>query len=1481
MRTRHILGAILWAAVALLAGYALMPQPLEIGLMLLRDRDFDGAAATYASQWRAGVRTWTVAYGLAAALRGAGDPAAAAEILAQFLAQQPTHREANRLLADLWLEAGDAARYTSQLETLARLEPSAALWRELAAQYQLAGNEPARARVLDEMVRLGQATEQEASELASWLAVRGRRSEAAEVLLRHLKHRPPGARSAPPAPATMELLTRLLIDLRQPDLMRAELLPWLNARNDLDQVARFAYLLSVRGHLELAGQLVAPYSSRLASHPDLLLTSVEIARASGRSQQALGWLTTLMQRGQLPEAAWEPLIDLALENNQYDLARNALFAAPPDRLPIWLLAYFAERALQSGDQTSLTQLAKRYGDGFLATRPLVGAVWALGQGDGARALQWANRAAAAASAPPRDLITLASVFARLNRPEQALQMLEHCAYDELPEAAQVQLAWLYVDLKQVERGLAHTAGAENSPAWAILAAANGAGDKVVEWVRSAKPGPRLLLDLYYLSASRGTVPLQWALASEIQQRGLAEAARIYPAALLRAASEGLPVRAELEAWAKPRLRDAATPLAEREAIVHGLLAVKSYALALPSLREWAEQRRGTWFYAYLDAAAAVDQPGLIRFLDRQLASAKPGASDAEQLLYALVEHGGPDSALPHIRRFAEQRKGDWIGVYEWVLTLLKKDQELIALWRRQAADPTLSEDRRRELAYRLLQAGETAAAEPLFRSLAAGKPARSKEVEQLRFLWGPRPAAPALDWLEQRAREAPAPEAAIWASYLLEAGEPQRALRAMSAWPNPKPEVYLRALQAAGQFNLLERELEQRLQLERDPETARRLARLALEQSWPQLAEAGFRTVLARNPRDRDALAWQGKLAFAALSYQTARQSLAAAVELGETDPEVFLLLGECVERDEGQPKALDLYRRGLSLLAARATGSYDDQLLEAHLLSRAGSWEQGQARWQALLKRDPSDRRVRADYAALLIHRGLLDEAKRVLSADPRPQAAESAAVTAEVAWPDTVKFDSRHNDRELIVRATTALPERAAGALEAQLQPWVEGVPAGYDSLLVRSKVPVRFELQHGSGKLRLTLRPQPRPRRSETDERLLANRLEILRAQLELARGELARSSQRYRELLARSGADPTLLVGMAMVQGQIGRWRQADRLYQTVLAADPTHAEAIRLQSDLWRQQRDQIKLETRRRSVGKLWEDTIAQLSGHHLLTPSLRAGYMAEWNQSFISGYRATDGGIARFDGRRQRAELFLQRDAEQGARLRGQFFLGNRAGAGADYFRPDDQGAFRLTGEFRRPFWEFMEAVAQHGVRSRLSAERLQRLGPVSAWITASVNRYGLDTLPRAADTIGVSGGANYPLTRSRNPLFADYSFDAERARFVATRAAAAGPFTPLPFASREIHAGGFRHARRLNRDWRIEGAGGMALDRLGGRAPYFAGRVVYDPPGGIGLEAWFDRRLNRFDSVSQPALQFGLSVTWRYGSPNASPNSAKADHP
>ena len=100
MKPRHVVSAIVWALMALLAGVALMPRPMEIGLMFLRDRNFDGAAAVYLSRWQQGDRTWSVTSGLASALQGTGDPRAAAEVLAEFVRLNTRHIAARHQLAN-------------------------------------------------------------------------------------------------------------------------------------------------------------------------------------------------------------------------------------------------------------------------------------------------------------------------------------------------------------------------------------------------------------------------------------------------------------------------------------------------------------------------------------------------------------------------------------------------------------------------------------------------------------------------------------------------------------------------------------------------------------------------------------------------------------------------------------------------------------------------------------------------------------------------------------------------------------------------------------------------------------------------------------------------------------------------------------------------------------------------------------------------------------------------------------------------------------------------------------------------------------------------------------------------------------------------------------------------------------------------------------------------------------------------------------
>src|SRR4051794_22860374 len=99
-----------------------------------------------------------------------------------------------------------------------------------------------------------------------------------------------------------------------------------------------------------------------------------------------------------------------------------------------------------------------------------------------------------------------------------------------------------------------------------------------------------------------------------------------------------------------------------------------------------------------------------------------------------------------------------------------------------AANPRLPVTERRGYAYRLLETGARKPAEAAYREIAATEPPDGPDMRQLLFLWGPRPGAESLDWIEGRYRAAKtAHDRRVWIGYLADLGGAVRAVAVIEA----------------------------------------------------------------------------------------------------------------------------------------------------------------------------------------------------------------------------------------------------------------------------------------------------------------------------------------------------------------------------------------------------------------------------------------------------------------------------------------------------------------------------------------------------------------------------------------------------------------------------------------------------------------------------------------------------------------------------
>ncbi|MEZ5398553.1 MAG: hypothetical protein R2729_02725 [Bryobacteraceae bacterium] len=1470
---------LVWVAAAVVSGFALVPSGAEVGLMRLLDSDYDSARSAYEKRLEAGERSPEVIAALQKIYLEFGDIERATSALEAWVEAHPRSVEARRRLGTIYLETHQTEKQIANGEALIAIEAREEDLRELMRIYDRYSRFDDQKRILEKLAAAGWARDGDYLELGQLQAARGELGVAAETMLAwRAKNRKLFVEGG------VLMLGRLLIDSGEAERAEREMTASFGEKPDPELAADCARLLLNHGHAALAWKLLEPLGARFGSESHWLGAAVAAERALGREQAAFDRLAKLGDK--LPPELWEPLADLALARKNLESVAFLFEPSRVGRLPGWVLVQYTDAAWAAGRADLVERLARLPGaEAWLRERPLLAVEMALGRGDRNAA---ADAASLAAKLPlsARDRLALAGLWDKLGDPERSFSTIEAMDPAALDAAAKMHLARTYLARGKAAEGLAKLRPNDGA-AWALLALARGETKTALEWLAANPVDGSLLGDLYYTAADGGHVAAQWELARMWQSRpGGSDPERVkaaYGAALTAAAAAGLPVAEEMAEWAKLQLARADLTAKRREEIVQSLIAAKAWQAALPETEKLARAQGGNWLFAFVDAAReSGDTARLMRFLEAELGRKDLGAEARAQRMYVLLESTSLDVALPWIRRMAERETGgagEWTSAYEAALDALGFEDELLAMLRRRALAPETGAEARRAAAWRLLEAGDRPMAEKAFWRLADGAPAESPDVRQLLYLWGPRPSTAALDWLERRATSDPA-----FVEALLNAGAPARAAKAAASHPEPRPLIYLRALQGARDLTGLGAAIDREVSAQSaaaDPDLGRirDAGKIALEESLWAPAEHAWQQVLRLEGRTAkrepaDALAWLARITAGqsrtapALEYLARwRKATDGGLSLDPSAAELFLLQGQLLEKTGARAEARAAWEAGEKIVEGKTGMDRAARLVAAQLAVRLGRPE-GWKQYEELLAASPGDTALRTEMAALRIEQSRLDEAEVLLAPEPGKKAPpETLEIVADWGQPLVVRTETQ--GRELTIRSRGPLPAGADRHFLKLPPGWVAGVTTGYDTILLTAARDVSWSAKaEGPQRLRIEMTPAvdgPAPAERR--------RRELLLAQIDLRRGRLTQAARRYEVFSpGESGADPEAILGMALVEQQVGRWRRAEALLRPLVnAPGAASEEARRMREDLWREHRDQVRVDTEHRNIAGLWSLDTARVAGQAVLSPSLRIGYRFEAGRAIVDSYRNTSGATGPFRGQVRRGELSLRTDLTGGTALTGSLFGGGAgAGAGVAWHRPDSHGSFEASAAWRKPFWEFAEGLAQDGTRDRAEILRRQRLGRATAWVAAAINRYGLRGVPAAASTHGVSAGLAVPLGKlgMRGAWTAEYGFDTEHARRIARLAAPSHrPFAPLPFANREIHAAGLSTVQPFGRHWRIEAGAGFTADRLGGNGPYLAGRAVYDAPSGLSFQMYFDRRVSNLYTSSGAATQAGVSVTYRFG--------------
>ncbi|SOD98675.1 tetratricopeptide repeat protein [Caenispirillum bisanense] len=754
----HLIAALLMVIAVMAGAFLLIPGERETALMYFRDKEFEQALDRYEAQVRSGNLSPTVIMPLANLYLQYGRVESAVALLERYVEEHPDDLTARRQLGVYYMYAQRPDDYLMNLEQMTRVDIGEDQLRELSRIYNFRGDIDRQVEVLEALVRLYPDHAEDFLDLAR-LQANLRRFEDAAATLEQMASRFPETMTG----EAVLFRVYVLLDAGE---SRSAFAVARQAVADAPAatLARVAGELSgpfvARSHPELALELLAPHEAALHEDPRLLALYMRLLALNGRGGEAFAALHALWRDGTLPQQAVEPLLELAVNRREVDVAFDVVARTDVMLLADWLMVATAEMALSVGRHDVALGLVEQLGEDFLQERPVLAARLAVLREDGPAIARWIG--AAERRLPELDAeqrVDLATLYGRLDRRGDALALLGRVvAAGDAPADVFARVARLYVTLDAVADGLAATEAARRptapgpvDAAWAALAAAAGREDEAVAWLDGLPDDAAAavtLREIHAVAADAGAWGAALAAAERLYRlRAASDDLALLTRALVMAAydDEALAPLRPLLAVAPPpglvaavadRLREAGadrlaaalTPLvaagegdatavpalSEAQAAVvaeaAALIAGGRAGAALPLTRPLAtagEAGAGAYLATVL-AATNLGRSPLHDVLQEQTAAlTDPNVTEAgrQAAVATLVQLGAFEVVLPLVETMAADMGGSWLYVFVEAATRVGAEDRLVAFLQRELDRSDLDRTAIEERLYLLTEHG--------------------------------------------------------------------------------------------------------------------------------------------------------------------------------------------------------------------------------------------------------------------------------------------------------------------------------------------------------------------------------------------------------------------------------------------------------------------------------------------------------------------------------------------------------------------------------------------------------------------------------------------------------------------------------------------------------------------------------------------------------------------------------------------------------
>jgi hypothetical protein len=380
-------------------------------------------------------------------------------------------------------------------------------------------------------------------------------------------------------------------------------------------------------------------------------------------------------------------------------------------------------------------------------------------------------------------------------------------------------------------------------------------------------------------------------------------------------------------------------------------------------------------------------------------------------------------------------------------------------------------------------------------------------------------------------------------------------------------------------------------------------------------------------------------------------------------------------------------------------------------------------------------------------------------------------------------------------------------AQTLLSRTTPFIIGVNAGYDSLLLRVAPGVRVSAANTATQIALKFERGG----SLDNEGVRQNagiggpptdspgalRLRLMRGHLMLINDELSQARGRFSSLRAVMQNQVEPIVGLAEVELQAGNWRKSLAYYREAAAIKGETAEINERRRTIERTQASHgtVGFEVRRSQGGTSSPVVVRQADARAIqrINEQWRFNVELESAQVRADLVQSQQGLFEPYSGRHTRGMITAQHDDFEGSVTAASIYLGNQTpGIGISYTNPDDRGSTHIKIEFRRDNWDYVEGFVVGAMRDRFAVGRTHRIAPgVKGRVEIGANRYHNEDIGSLGRSATVSAELRINNLVSTQGLSVAYNVNGEYFSNVTNGISQTGTeHQYLPLVNREVHS-------------------------------------------------------------------------------------------